>query len=345
MSHPHAHQRAAAPRRRRLRPLALGAAALLLAPALAACGGGATASDGDTATLRVGQLGSAEVTEALLAASGEDEGLDYEIEYSLFPSGGGGFFEAVPSGSVDVAQMADTPPIFGQVAGVEAKVVGVQTSIVPDESTVEIFATDDSGITSAADLEGKRVALTEGTIMQYTVVRALEEVGLDYSDIVPVNLPPADAVTAFQGGDVDAIAALTVQLAQLRTAGARSVADGVGTTSGYQFSVVDARVLEDDDRLAQVTDFLQRVGRAQEWAAANTEEWIPAYAEVLGVPEDVARILVEREDHAWVPIDDEVIAAQQAQADAYTELGLIAEPLDVTEQFDDRISEQLVAGE
>jgi sulfonate transport system substrate-binding protein len=317
--------------------------ALLLTAA--ACSDDAEADEAagsdQTRTLHVGQLGASKVTEALLQAAGEADDLDYTIEYSLFPTGGGGFMEAVPSGSVDVALMADTPPIFGQVAGIETKVVGVQTSVVDDASTVQIFAPSDSGIDSAADLKGKKIGLTEGTILQYTVLKALEEEGLSYADITPVNLPPADAVTAYQGGDIDAVAALGPQLAQLTAAGDKVVADGVGTTTGYQYAVATSQALSDDQKVDDITDYLQRVGRAQAWAAENKDAWAEKYAAVIGLPVQIAQILVDRESYEWLPIDDEVIAAQQEQADAYAELGLIQTELDVSQEFDDRLNDAL----
>lgn len=321
------------------------AGALLLGTS--ACSDDASAAkpsgDGDR-TLRVGQLGASKVNEALLTAAGEDQDLDYTVEYSLFPTGGGGFMEAVPSGSVDLALMADTPPIFGQVAGVETKVVGVQTSVVDDASTVQVFAAKGSGIESAADLKGKKVALTEGTILQYTVLKALEQEGLSYKDITPVNLPPADAITAYQGGDVDAVAALGPQLAQLTAAGDVVVADGVGTTTGYQYAVATSAALADEQKVADITDYLQRIGRAQKWAAENKDTWTEKYAEVTGLPVDIAKILVDRESYEWLPIDDSVIKAQQEQADAYADLDLIQTELDVTPEFDDQLNSAL-AGE
>jgi sulfonate transport system substrate-binding protein len=329
---------------RRLRgPAIMAALAALVIPTLAACGGDAKGDDSSSGnvTLHVGQLGSSKVTEALLRAAGEDKGLDYKVEYSLFPTGGGGFLEAVPSGSVDVAQMADTPPIFGQVAGVETKVIGVQSTLKPGTSFVEIFAPKDSGIDSMADLKGKKVALTEGTILQYTVVKALEKAGLSYADITPVNLPPADAITAYQSGDVDAVAALGPQLAQLTLAGDKVIGDGTGITTGYQYSVATSAALADKTKAADIVDFLQRVGSAQAWADAHPDEWIPKFAEVLGVPEEMAKVLVDRESYEWIGIDDQVISAQQDQADAYTDLGLIQSELDVSQEFDDSYNDQL----
>jgi sulfonate transport system substrate-binding protein len=303
--------------------------------------GASSSSSSQGGTLNIGELGSAQVDAALLAASGEDKGMKYTINWSLFPTGGGGFIEAVPSGSVDLALMADTPPIFGQVSGVATKVVGVETTLPKDKSTVQIFAKPGSGISSAKDLKGKKVALTAGTILQYTVVQALKKAGLSYTDITPVNLAPADALAAYKSGDVDAVAALGPQLAQLTIAGDKVVADGVGTTTGYQYAVAASAALGDTTKLADITDYLQRIGRAQQWADDHREAWTAQYAKVLNVPAPVVKVLVDRQQYSWLPIDDAVIAAQQGQADAYTSLGLIKKKLDVSSEFDKRLNDIL----
>jgi len=306
--------------------------------ALAACGGSAEgASDGgDAVVLRAGQLGTVELNKALLEASGQDEGLDYEIEWTLFP-GGPALSEA--SGSVDVGQMADTPPIFGQVSNAPIKVVAAGYGFDPaEESQVKILAAADSPIEDAADLEGKKVAIFEGTILQYTVVKALEEVGLSYADITPVNLEPSEAATAFQSGDVDAVAALDPQLAMLEAAGAKVVADGVGTTSGLSYIVATDEALAEKEEA--VLDFAVRLQKAQLWANDHKEEWAADYAELTGLPRPVAEAIIDRQQFTPTPIDEDVYRWQQEQADAYADLGLIPE-LDVTAEFDDRFNDDL----
>ncbi|KHL19264.1 sulfonate transport system substrate-binding protein [Mumia flava] len=323
-------------------PVIVALAAGLALVALAALTGCTSASGDDaTRTLNVGQLGATKIEEALLEASGEADDLPYEIEWSLYPAGGPAFLEAVPSGSVDVASMADTPPIFGQVAGIGTKIVAVEESTAPDTSTVEILAAPGSGIDSVADLKGKKVATTEATILQYTLVRALEEAGLSYDDIEPVPLAPPDAAAAFASGDVDAVTALDPQRAQMVAEGAQVIGDGVGTTSGYSVVVATDAALADEQRAADVEDFVQRLARAQAWAVENPDAWLPVYTEVSGLPADIAEAVLEREGSRYVPIDDTVIAQQQEQADAYHRLGLIEEKLDVSAQFDDRFNDVL----
>ncbi|WP_435736130.1 ABC transporter substrate-binding protein [Cellulosimicrobium sp. PMB13] len=328
----------------------VGAATALLALTLAACSSaGATGSpsaSGDDASgvvLTVGELGAALTQQSLLEAAGEADGLDYEVEYALFPSGPA-FMEAVPSGAVDLALMADTPAIFAQVGGIPVKVVGVQRSVADGRSFVEIVTDPGSGIDDVADLEGKKVALLPATILQYTVARVLEAEGLDYADITPVELPLTDAVAALAKGDVDAVASLDPTLAQLKANGAVTVGDGVGVTSGYSYVVATDAALADPAKEAAVADYLGRLGRAEQWAVENPDAWAATYSELTGLPVEISRAVRERSAAGWVPIDDEVIATQQEQADVYTELGLIAETLDVSLEFDDRFNDVLVGG-
>jgi sulfonate transport system substrate-binding protein len=293
--------------------------------------------------LHVGELGSTPTQQALLEAAGEFDDLPYKVEYSLFPSGPA-FMEAVPSGAVDLSLQADTPAIFAQVGGTPIKVVGVQASVKEGESFVEIVANPDSGITSVADLKGKKVAVLPATILQYTVVRALEKAGLSYDDITPVELPLTDAPAALAKGDVDAVASLDPSLAQLKASGAVVIGTGLGITSGYSYVVAADTALADPAMSDAIADYLGRLGRAEEWAVAHSDEWATTTAELTGLPVELAKAAQARTAAGWVPIDDHVIALQQEQADVYTALGLIQKPLDVSLAYDDRYNDILTGG-
>src|SRR6266545_423745 len=70
----------------------------------------------------------------------------------------------------------------------------------------KIIARD--GITSVADLKGRKVAIVQGTVDHYLLLLALGQAGLGQQDVV---LDPqstnAAAATAFAGGQVDAVSA------------------------------------------------------------------------------------------------------------------------------------------
>ncbi len=84
----------------------------------------------------------------------------------------------------------------------------------PERPLTYLFALDDSRggdgvivkkeIGSIADLKGKTVAFTEGSVSQFFLGVLLKEAGLSLSDIEPQNMTAGDAGAAFVAGRVDA---------------------------------------------------------------------------------------------------------------------------------------------
>jgi sulfonate transport system substrate-binding protein len=109
--------------------------------------------------------------------------------------------EALSVGSIDFGCTGDTPPIFAQAAGSNLVYVGAEPP-KPDNSA--ILVRQDAPIKTLADLKGKKVAFQRGSSAHYLAVRALQQSGLQWSDITPVYLAPADARAAFERGSVDA---------------------------------------------------------------------------------------------------------------------------------------------
>ena len=163
-----------------------------------------------------------------------------------------------------------------------------------------------------ADLKGKKVALTAGTILQYTVIRALEQAGLTYADIEVVNLPPPDALTAFQSGDVDAVAILDPQRSIVAAAGAKKIGDGVGVTAGLSYVVATQAALDDPAIAATIADYLPRLIRAEAWADENPEAWAEIYAGLTGLPLPIVQSVVTHDDAAYLPISDAIVARPAA---------------------------------
>eukprot|EP01041_Mallomonas_annulata_P014479 gene14479-30824_t len=134
--------------------------------------------------------------------------------------------EALNVGSIDFGDVGEAPPIFAQAAGAPLVYAG---ATVPRPALEAVVVPKDSPIRSVADLKGKRVAYNKGSNGQYFLVKLLEKHGLQYSDVQPIFLPPADARAAFEKGAVDAWVIWDPFLAavELQT-GARVLADARG---------------------------------------------------------------------------------------------------------------------
>lgn len=314
---------------------------LLSLTLVAACSTGASTHHHRGAaalTLRVAQLRSN--LEPLLAAAGQLKSLPYKIRWSAFDVGPDAI-AAETAGAVDLAYMADTPPIFAQAAHVDVKIVGL-TRAPGGAANVGLIVRTGTGAESVADLAGKKVAVVPGTVTQYLLIRALAQSGLALKDVQQVNLPGPEAIAALEAGDVNAIVLVDPLLATALTGGdTRVVVNGSALLSGSTVLVATQQALVDASRARAIADLLARVKLALVWAREHAQAWAAVYASTYHLPMAAALQAVQRSATALVPIDRAAIAAQQLQADTFASIGLLKRHLDVAQEFDDRYNQDL----
>src|SRR5580692_12713210 len=95
--------------------------------------------------------------------------------------------EFLNAGSIDFGSTAGSAALVARINGNPIKSIYVYSR--PEWTA--LVTTRDSGITSVADLKGKRVAVTRGTDPHIFLVRALLDAGLTEKDITPVLLQHA----------------------------------------------------------------------------------------------------------------------------------------------------------
>lgn len=167
---------------------------------------------------------AAGVTLGLLAGGAAAE--PFKLAYStwvgygpLFVAQEKGYFEE-EGVEVELVTIEDVKVRFAALAAgrIDALATTVDTVLLylkPDgPKYVYLFALDDSkggdgvvankDITTIADLKGKKVAFTEGSVSQFYINVLLKEAGLSESDIEVVNMTAGDAGSAFVTGRVDA---------------------------------------------------------------------------------------------------------------------------------------------
>lgn len=111
---------------------------------------------------------------------------------------------AVVSKAADVGLVADTPIAIGAFANEPTVLIG---SYVRVDNVLKVVARGDRGITSLADLRGKKVGIVPATISELALDRWLAVASLTRADVQTVSVKPPDLITVLSRGDVDAIVA------------------------------------------------------------------------------------------------------------------------------------------
>jgi sulfonate transport system substrate-binding protein len=170
-----------------------------------------------------------------------------------------------------------------------------------------------------SDLKDKKIALNKGSNVHYLLVKALEKVGVKYSEIHPQYLAPADARAAFERGSVDAwVIWDPFQAAAEAATGARTLADGTGIVANHQFYLAAKSFLTGHaDVLDIVISELQSVDA---WAKSD-----------IGLPIPVLRVALERQSYGIRPIDSSAITEQQHIADTFFALGLVPKQIRIAD--------------
>ena len=154
-------------------------------------------------TIRIGYQKAAS-TLVLLKAHGTLEKrfapLGISVKWTEFPAGPQ-LLEGLNVGSIDFGYVGEAPPVIAQAAGANFVYTAYE---IPTPHAEGILVHRDAPIRSVADLKGKKIAFNKGSDVHWFLVAALQKSGVQYADIQPAFLPPADARAAFERGAVDA---------------------------------------------------------------------------------------------------------------------------------------------
>lgn len=232
---------------------------------------------------------------------------------------------------MDAGIIGDAPLLFALAAGARLKAIAVDKS---DPYGTAVLVRGDSPLRSANDLKGQRIATGRGSIGHFVALKALASVGLGEKDVEFRFLGPVDAKMALANGSVDAWATWEPYTAFAETAGkARVLVDGRGLWAGNSFLAATDSALADPAKRAVLQDYLQRLASAQRWAYLHLDEYSRSLAQIIGFPEDAARLQFERRRLRWQALDERTLGQQQETADFYQAHGLIPQRLDVRPTF------------
>ena len=249
------------------------------------------------------------------------------IQWTEFPAGPQ-LLEALGAGSLDFGMTGDTPPVFAQAGGSDVIYVGAEP---PNPGSSAILVPTDSGIAALSDLRGKRVAFQKGSSSHYLVLRTLQKAGLQYKDIRPVYLAPADARAAFESHSIDAWAIWDPYWAAAeRSTPARVLVTGAGLSDNNTFYLSSRKFANHyPQAIHSLFDILSDADRRVQQHYADAPKLIAA---ATGLNPEVAKLFLSRRPPSPVSsLSPAVIATQQALADTYAQAGLIPHPIRISE--------------
>jgi sulfonate transport system substrate-binding protein len=295
--------------------------------ALSQANSASTASN--TSVVRIGYQKAATIL-SLLKSRGELEkalaASGGSVTWSEFPAGAP-MLEAMNAGAIDFGYTGESPPIFAQAAGNPVRYVAYDPWSPKAEA---IVVPKNSPIQKVEDLKGKKVAVAKGSNTIYLLASALKSVGLNYSDITPAYLSPADARAAFEGGNIDAWSIWDPYLAVAEeVAGARIIRDGAGLAPNRGYYLAAQSFTEKQPQALKTV--LDQVKQVSEFAKGNSSEVAKFLAPTLGIDAAALEKAEKRREYGVLPLTDEVITQQQAIADTFHDINLIPKKIVVKE--------------
>ena len=303
-----------------------------------ASGSGGSTVNVSSVTLTIGdQKGTG--AEALLQAAGLIGKLPFKAKWVDFTSGPP-MVQAMGAGSVDIGGVGDAPPAFAAAGASKIKIVGAR---VTPAAAGAVVVPKGSSITSIQQLKGKTIAAPEGTSADYHLLTVLAAAGLTRKDVTVDNLQPADALSAFTSGKIDAWDTWSPYIEEaVKQDGGRVLASGKQYGAPYSYQVASDAALADKGKAAAINDYEKVLNQAYIWSAKHTSTWAKLWAGATGLP-GATMLLASKDDvNTPVKIDSTVINAEQKLVDAFYQAGEIPTDVKMTDymtgQFNDAVT-------
>ena len=263
-----------------------------------------------------------------------EEGLDVQlVEFADGPT----IIAAMESGSIDMGYIG--PGAHKLCINGRAKIFAL--SQIGDAD--HVLASQKAGISTVADLKGKKVGYSSGTSSEMILQYALEEAGMTWDDIQAFEMDASALVTAMMSGSIDACACWSPSTTTIINASAGDVISLCSNKTFAHRSVSPASwiVLNNyyEQNAETVLKFTRALYKAMDFGSqpenfAQVAEWVAAQCAT-----DVQTALNQTGDAAW-PSSAEIVAGAQdgtiegyykVQQDAFIASGAVAGEVPVSD--------------
>jgi len=287
----------------------------------------AWAVDPSVKQLRVGyQKASVNLVIAKQQKLFEQEFPNAKISWNEFP-GGPQILEALAVGSIDIGATGDTPPVYAQAGNKPLHYFAYETA-KPLASA--ILVPSNSKITQLSQLKGKRIGVHRGSSSHYLLVQAVRKAGLQWTDIQPIWLSPADARAAFQKGAIDAWAIWDPYYASAQVEDkAKVLTTGQSLSPNYTFYLASGDLVKNHPQALK--GIIKQVNVADKWVQSHKAATATLFAQSTGLKLNVSQTFIQRRPNpsSAALLTQKVIADQQELANHFSELKIIPKSIHI----------------
>ncbi|MFL9923920.1 taurine ABC transporter substrate-binding protein [Herbaspirillum lusitanum] len=195
----------------------------------------------------------------------------YKVSYRKF-GGGGDVIRAMASGNVQIGEAGSSPVAAGLSQGLPIQLFWILDNINDAEALV---ARNGSGVTSMAQLKGKRLGVPFVSTSHFHALLAMKKAGLSPSDVKVLNMRPPEIAAAWERGDIDAAYIWNPVLAKIQASGkvvttsGKIAADtGISTFDGF---VVNRDWAKDNEKF--MLSFVKILAKYDEMYRAHPDQW------------------------------------------------------------------------
>lgn len=186
--------------------------------------------------------------------------------------------EALIAGKADFATSADIPVLFAVLKGEPIAPVGVIQTSSKNEA---IVALKSRGISTLADLRGKRIGMTPGTNGEYLLDAYLTAQLIRRDEVTAVPLAPDAMIGALRAGAVDAISTWNPIVAEARKAFGADAVTLADTRLYTELFFLSTQRAFASSRPEAVRKVLRALLKAEGFIAGNRAESVALAADFL----------------------------------------------------------------
>lgn len=324
------------------RTLLAGTAALLAAPILATPHIARAAGKLETTAIEIAGVRDPQLGAQLAVADAygyfKDEGLEVNLHWNQ-------------SAADTLTTMASGVPvgvggIFTQVVFAGQKLPIKTITMLADISETQGFVIS-PGVTLASpkDLEGKKLAFTQGNSQVLLLAKLAKDYGFDTAKVTLVNMQPSEGVVAASKGDVQGLLGWQPNLYRLEQLGGKMYANGTtsyvtGTEQKlsydnwlqYNHSVLLANQDWIDNKPNTLQALLRVIKRATDLLQTDKPKALVAMKEKLRIDADALAVMATANKYA-MGLDEHLAKSLAFQADWAMQIKRIAAPITPAEAF------------